>query len=66
MSARPARLSTSAAMSRWMSLNEVMKDDVFFRSSGGGVTLSGGEVLMQAPFATQFTAAAPFRRTYGH
>jgi len=33
--------------------HEVMKDDVFFRSSGGGVTLSGGEVLMQAPFATQ-------------
>ncbi|MCL8316037.1 [formate-C-acetyltransferase]-activating enzyme [Enterobacter cloacae subsp. cloacae] len=32
---------------------EVMKDDVFFRSSRGGVTLSGGEVLMQAPFATQ-------------
>ena len=32
---------------------DVMKDDVFFRSSGGGVTLSGGEVLMQAPFATQ-------------
>ena len=32
---------------------EVMKDDIFFRSSGGGVTLSGGEVLMQAPFATQ-------------
>ncbi|WP_297119987.1 [formate-C-acetyltransferase]-activating enzyme [Enterobacter sp. ECC-175] len=33
---------------------EVMKDDIFFRSSGGGVTLSGGEVLMQAPFATEF------------
>lgn len=33
---------------------EVMKDDLFFRSSGGGVTLSGGEVLMQAPFATRF------------
>ncbi|HDR2892987.1 TPA: [formate-C-acetyltransferase]-activating enzyme [Enterobacter asburiae] len=33
---------------------EVMKDDVFFRSSGGGVTLSGGEVLMQASFATHF------------
>ncbi|MCZ7835297.1 [formate-C-acetyltransferase]-activating enzyme [Atlantibacter hermannii] len=33
---------------------EVMKDDVFFRSSGGGVTLSGGEVLMQAPFAIRF------------
>lgn len=33
---------------------EVLKDDIFFRSSGGGVTLSGGEVLMQAPFATRF------------
>lgn len=33
---------------------EVMKDDVFYRVSGGGVTLSGGEVLMQAAFATHF------------
>jgi pyruvate formate lyase activating enzyme len=33
---------------------EVMKDEIFFRASGGGVTLSGGEVLMQAPFATRF------------
>ncbi|MDA6076021.1 [formate-C-acetyltransferase]-activating enzyme [Edwardsiella anguillarum] len=33
---------------------EVMKDAVFFRSSGGGVTLSGGEVLLQAAFATRF------------
>ncbi|MTH46947.1 [formate-C-acetyltransferase]-activating enzyme [Intestinirhabdus alba] len=33
---------------------EVLKDDVFFRASGGGVTLSGGEVLMQASFATRF------------
>lgn len=33
---------------------EVLKDDVFFRASGGGVTLSGGEVLMQAEFATRF------------
>lgn len=33
---------------------EVMKDDIFFRASGGGVTLSGGEVLMQASFATKF------------
>ncbi len=30
-----------------------MKDDIFFRTSGGGVTLSGGEVLMQAEFATE-------------
>lgn len=33
---------------------EVLKDDVFFRSSKGGVTLSGGEVLMQTDFATRF------------
>ncbi|EPS2706929.1 [formate-C-acetyltransferase]-activating enzyme [Cronobacter turicensis] len=32
---------------------EVMKDDIFFRASGGGVTLSGGEVLLQAKFATR-------------
>ncbi len=36
---------------------EVMKDDIFFRTSGGGVTLSGGEVLMQAEFATRFFTA---------
>lgn len=35
---------------------EVLKDDIFYRSSGGGVTLSGGEVLMQAGFATLFLA----------
>ncbi|MFO6427993.1 [formate-C-acetyltransferase]-activating enzyme [Escherichia coli] len=29
---------------------EVMKDDIFFRTSGGGVTLSGGEVLMRAKY----------------
>ena len=33
---------------------EVLKDEVFFRASGGGVTLSGGEVLMQAEFAARF------------
>ncbi|GCF95062.1 formate-C-acetyltransferase]-activating enzyme [Enterococcus florum] len=32
-------------------VDEVMKDEIFFRTSGGGVTLSGGEVLMQADFA---------------
>ena len=35
-------------------LKEVLKDEVFFRASGGGVTLSGGEVLMQAEFAARF------------
>lgn len=33
---------------------DVLKDEIFFRASGGGVTLSGGEVLMQAEFATRF------------
>lgn len=35
-------------------LDEVLKDDVFFRASGGGITLSGGEVLTQADFAIAF------------
>ncbi|MCW8114113.1 [formate-C-acetyltransferase]-activating enzyme [Yersinia intermedia] len=33
--------------------HEILKDEIFFRTSGGGVTLSGGEVLMQAEFATR-------------
>lgn len=34
-------------------IKQILKDEIFFRSSGGGVTLSGGEVLFQAKFATQ-------------
>lgn len=34
-------------------VEEVMKDEVFYEESGGGVTLSGGEVLHQAVFATE-------------
>ncbi|MBY5035077.1 glycyl-radical enzyme activating protein [Streptococcus gallolyticus] len=40
----------------WKSVSElvdvVMRDEIFYRTSGGGVTLSGGEVLMQATFAS--------------
>lgn len=32
-------------------LNEVLKDDVFYQNTGGGVTLSGGEPAMQAEFS---------------
>lgn len=32
---------------------EVMKDEAFYEESNGGVTLSGGEVLYQAEFATE-------------
>lgn len=38
-------------------MTEVMKDEPFYKESGGGVTLSGGEVLYQAPFATQLLEA---------
>jgi pyruvate formate lyase activating enzyme len=34
-------------------MNEVMKDEMFYEESDGGVTLSGGEVLMQHEFAPQ-------------
>ncbi len=34
-------------------VEEVMKDIAFYEESGGGVTLSGGEVLYQATFATE-------------
>ncbi|MFA5065839.1 MAG: glycyl-radical enzyme activating protein [Dehalococcoidia bacterium] len=40
---------------QYMTLNEVVeecrRDEPFYRNSGGGVTLSGGEPLMQADFA---------------
>lgn len=35
-------------------LAEVQKDTVFFETSGGGVTLSGGEPMMQADFLLAF------------
>ena len=44
-------LATSSEADELM--REVMKDEVFFRVSGGGVTLSGGVVLSQAAFATR-------------
>ena len=32
---------------------EVMKDEAFYRNSGGGLTMSGGEPLMQADFSRE-------------
>lgn len=40
---------------------EVSKDEVFFFHSGGGVTLSGGEPLMQADFAAAILRASRLR-----
>ncbi|MFC2060531.1 glycyl-radical enzyme activating protein [Chloroflexota bacterium] len=34
--------------------NEVVRDEAFYRNSGGGVTLSGGEPLLQPDFALPF------------
>ena len=34
-------------------VNEIRKDEVFFRTSGGGVTLSGGEVLLHTRAALE-------------
>jgi pyruvate formate lyase activating enzyme len=34
-------------------LAEVQKDSIFFETSGGGVTLSGGEPMAQAPFVAE-------------
>lgn len=38
-------------------LDEIEKDRAFYERSGGGVTLSGGEVLMQWRFATELAKA---------
>jgi pyruvate formate lyase activating enzyme len=35
-------------------LEEVMRDEAFYRNSGGGVTVSGGEPTMQPRFVEQF------------
>jgi len=47
-----------AAMGRFMGLEELIgevgKDRLFYKNSGGGVTLSGGEPLAQYPFVVQF------------
>ncbi len=39
-------------------LDEVLKDRVYYRRSGGGLTLSGGESLLQPEFAVSLLRAA--------
>jgi len=53
----PATLITPSIMGEYKTvseiMNEVIKDIDFYEESGGGVTLSGGEVLFQADFAIE-------------
>jgi pyruvate formate lyase activating enzyme len=39
-------------------MNEVMKDSFYYKRSGGGLTLSGGESLLQPDFAVALLRAA--------
>jgi len=39
-------------------INEVMKDEAFYRNSGGGITLSGGEPLFQFDFTFELLTKA--------
>lgn len=39
-------------------IDVVMQDEVFYEESGGGITLSGGEMLMQPEFAIELYKAA--------
>ena len=39
-------------------IQEVMQDEVFYEESGGGITLSGGELFMQWQFAEEILLAA--------
>lgn len=38
-------------------LNEILRDKHYFRASGGGITLSGGECLLQSEFAAELLRA---------
>ena len=39
-------------------LGEILRDRIYYRRSGGGITLSGGEMLCQADFAAAILCAA--------
>ena len=47
---------TGQAMTVAQVLEQVSKDSIFYRLSGGGVTLGGGEVTTWSPFATELLA----------
>lgn len=52
-----ARALRGRVMSVEEVLYEVQRDEIFYRSSGGGVTVSGGEPLLQAAFVAELLKA---------
>jgi pyruvate formate lyase activating enzyme len=55
-------------LGRWTSVSDVMeqilRDQIFFDQSSGGVTISGGEPMMQADFVEALLAACRSRRIH--
>jgi pyruvate formate lyase activating enzyme len=53
---------------RWRSVSEVLaevlKDELFFDETGGGITVSGGEPLMQASFVEALLVACRGKRVH--
>jgi pyruvate formate lyase activating enzyme len=45
-------------------ITQVLKDQVFFDQSGGGITISGGEPLMQPDFLEELLAASRARHLH--
>ena len=39
-------------------MEEILVDRIFYRASGGGITLTGGEPMMQFPFLRELLRAA--------